>query len=538
MIDWNVTLIFMTFSSTLYFSIAGFNSAAIFEELDDDDIKYVEEFARKNIRELITLNQDENVPFTMKHQKIFFGLNTLNPDTFEFTRGNKKLVNKIVRCVKETITGAASEQAGFALFHKPIKVQWWKNLYRTPLGLFYADHDFAIADSIQSVQNIHKVQSALSKDNLEKSLYKKAKMKTDSYKSNTFAPKRELSMDHVLVDVSDGASVDGSVDCNFCDENALEGRVKVFFQRTKSSGYWIMSNLDKHFPRYHGPNCVSKLPAKRKRKPCSTSDKDNGIGPSGMSFGDTSTLLALKIEPAAKVIKMKNELGTDLEDLLFTQMSRQNIQMINGTLNHDEDIVFFYKDTDQETLKKLYIKICNINGNGSCLFGALSHQIYRSKINSSEHQSQTHNLRRECVEYIQNNFERFLPYLKGRITEDCDRNNINTKTVDLRQECLKFLQNILPLPTTFAGMEAIKAASEIHKINIVTILVNDEVQMRPRLNTSFERTLFITYKNNNHYDSVAEIDTETISRYANKLAADEIELLTKENVSVDLTKEE
>lgn len=127
--------------------------------------------------------------------------------------------------------------------------------------------------------------------------------------------------------------------------------------------------------------------------------------------------------------------------------------------------------------------------------------------------------------------------MKGRITEDCDRNNISTKTIDYDQECLKFLQNSLPLPTTFAGMESIKAASEIHKINIVTILANGLVQMKPRLNISFKRTLFISYKNMNHYDSVAEIDTESISRYANKLATDEIRLLNEENDSVDLTNE-
>lgn len=162
-----------------------------------------------------------------------------------------------------------------------------------------------MANYFQPTQKNLKVPLALSKENIEKSLYKKAKMKTDSCKSNIFVPKRELSMDHVLVDVSDGASVDGSVICNFCEENALEGKVKVFFQRTKSSSYWIMSNLDKHFPRYHGPNCVSNEP-KRKRKQGSTSGTNSEIVPSDISVSDTSTLLALAIEPAAKIIKMKD----------------------------------------------------------------------------------------------------------------------------------------------------------------------------------------------------------------------------------------
>lgn len=63
------------------FSIAGYNSAALFEDLDENNIRYVEEFTRKNITELITLNQVESEPFTMKHQKIFFGLNASNPNT-------------------------------------------------------------------------------------------------------------------------------------------------------------------------------------------------------------------------------------------------------------------------------------------------------------------------------------------------------------------------------------------------------------------------------------------------------------------------
>lgn len=148
--------------------------------------------------------------------------------------------------------------------------------------------------------------------------------------------------------------------------------------------------MDQHFPRYHGPSCAKNQPAKRKIKHCSTGENDEEIVSSVMTVGYTPSLLALKIEPAPTVIKMNSERGNDLEDLLFTQISRRNIRMINGTLNHDEDIVYFYKDTDQEIMRKLYIKTCDISGNGSCLFGALSHQIYLSKINSPEHQSQTH----------------------------------------------------------------------------------------------------------------------------------------------------
>lgn len=488
------------------FSVCGFDNAATFETIGDEEIKYVEEYTQNEIPKLILLNQDETDLFTQQQQKIFFGMFASDPKKFEYTLGNKKFIKLIVKSVKDAISNTENRKDGLALFNKKTKTSWWKDLCRTPLGLFYGDVTLGL-NSISSTNGRKKKKignGTIDVHELKNNLFNKTNEILKKYKSIKLKPLRDFTEDSVTVEILNGVSVKGEISCNFCDANSLVKNVKLFYQKTNISGYWVTSNLKKHFSNHHISN-IHDMNSNHERDDSHLDDFELPI-----IAEDGNTSIELKIEPVF--------INENAEDILFSQMSKQNIAMVNSTLTNEERILDFHVKMELDNINvPRVIKICRIRGDGSCLFGSLSHQLYHLKINSTKHQLQTKTLRQESVDHIRLNLTRFLPYLKGRVIEQCDKSNINVKDINMEEECAKFLSNSLPQYTTYGGTESILALSEIYKTNIVTITDDGSCHLCHRFDFSYERTVCIAYRNNIHYDSVVEIDAETLSEFAQKM---------------------
>lgn len=502
------------------FSLCGYNTAAGFADVNDEDIDYVEKFTRKNIPEMINLNQMDNEHFTTEQKKIFFGMFATEPTKFEFTRGNKNFIGLIVTTVKEIIESERNRQAGLAKFNKQTKTKWFADLYRTPIGLFFADGlNFEVQNTVSTTKASTKIKKPQDQQQLKKNLFEKAEKVMSQHKMGR--PLFPFSEDSVSVNIENGTLVKGTVICNFCNIDDPKRIVKMYCQQSMGSGYWVPSNLTSHLTKHHSnkqqKSNIETISAYNNNLEGTKSEyisSSEEIEVEMVHQTEQNRSLTLEIVPV-----LEYEVENLIEDSLFLQMSKHNIQMINGSLINNEKIVDFFVQIDSELKPSSVIKICKIEGDGSCLYGSLSHQLFSSKINSCDHRTQTINLRKDCVDYLQSNLERMEPYIKGQVYEMCDKRKINTKNIDLKQEILNFTKITLPSANTYGGMESIKSISELYKVNIITINEDGSCHIGA-FNVKYERMAFIAFRNGNHYDSVVEIDTKTLSMYAHKLASD------------------
>lgn len=502
----------------------------MFENLDDDDVKYIEDYTRNKIPNLISLNEKEPGSFTEEQKVMFFGLYASNPKEFEYTRGEQKLIAAITKNIKETLYAAENREDGLEFFNNPVKGNWWKNLESTSLGFLYNDTRVFHSNRFPKTKSgENTAQNDI--QHLKKSLFNKAEKITITYKLKNLQQLRDFTENSIFVRIVEGYSIKGEIECNFCEENSK--RVKVYYHNS-SNGYWVIANFEKHFLRQH-MNGISKPNSRSKPNQNYSISDDEYTFDESKSDGDKAQssrrTVSLKIEPAM------NEFN-GIEDNLYTQISKQNIQIINASLSNSEEVIDFYSRVDLESKKNTRtIKMCKIIGDGSCLYGSLAHQIYYSKIGSLNHQLQTKKMREMCVNHILTNLDEFKPYLKGRIYDKCEEKNINTKSINFDDEndenvYTKFVDT-LKLHETFGGIESMKVISDIFKVNIVTINRDGSCHLALRLNIAFDRTIFIAYSNKNHYDSIVEIDALTIGTYAKKLVEDEMGLLT---MATNLTK--
>lgn len=364
------------------FSLCGYNTAAGFADVNDEDIDYVEKFTRKNIPEMMDLNQMDNEPFSSEKKKNFFGMFSAEPAKFEFTRGNKNFIGLIVNTVKEIINSAPNRQAGLAEFNKQTKTKWFADLYRTPIGLFFADGiNFDVQNSAAKTSTKFKKQKDYQQ--LKENLFEKAEKVISQHKiGRQLYPFVE---DSVKVNIENGTLIKGIVICNFCNKEDPKRIVKMYCRQSTGSGYWVLSNLTPHLANHHSnkqqKGNIETISAYNNNS-TGPQSKSNHISISSFEESEVETVhqteqdrsLTLKIEPV-----LEYEVESSIEDNLFLQMSKHNIQMINGSLINDENIVEFCVIT--ELTPSGVIKICKIEGNGSCLYGSLSHQLFSSKLN-------------------------------------------------------------------------------------------------------------------------------------------------------------
>lgn len=492
------------------YSICGYATAILFKDINEDDIKYVEKYTQENIPALIDLNQQDGPKLNKQQLSIFFGAYGLNPKLFEFTQGNRKLIKAVIQSINDSIADATNEQAGLAIWNQKTKCHWWKNLCATPMGLFYGDIDefgFSSVNPSKLSGNKQLKKGPPSVDELKKQLFEKTKEVLKAY-ANMVNPLCDFTEDLISVEIINGVLVKGAVKCNCCVVDSPVRRVKMFYQQTNCSRYWVGSNFARHLCKHH----TTKLPAE------------------SVQYANVT----LEIEPVLRECGEKVEFDCNaIEDFLFTQMSKQNIELVNTTHSNNEEIVDFFVNMDLESMKSSKsIKICKIDGDGSCLFGSLAHQISFPIIGSANHKILSIRLRKQCVDHIKANFDRYIPFLKSRLIEIHGNEKFDMKNLDVKKQCRQFLDSTLPLHETFGGVESIKAVSEIQKVNIITVTENGDCNLVHLLDTKYGRTVFIAYRNGNHYDSVAEIDARTISDFAKKSAHNHTALSNGENIVI------
>lgn len=267
---------------------------------------------------------------------------------------------------------------------------------------------------------------------------------------------------------------------------------------------------------------MNKLKANKAKK-----DSENGLhinvdvnNDNALLYDDSTnnnnnnmSIISLDIAPIDNI--GDDDLQTEYEDLIASQLTVQNVIMMNTVHQSNEKpdkiLCKFGKNVRQQS-----IKVCDIPANGDCLFSAISHQLYSTKINSLEHQKDTKDLRSVVVEHIEMNLEPYLHNIKNRVLES------GQKLDDQLQEeqCLEFVKNQLGKSGTFGGTESINAISKVKEVNIVIFNEKGICYFGSEFNPTFKRTIMIAFRGSsdcqknedrNHFGSVAELNTNLIS---------------------------
>lgn len=167
-------------------------------------------------------------------------------------------------------------------------------------------------------------------------------------------------------------------------------------------------------------------------------------------------------------------------------------------------------------IQSFWFSVVKIPGNGNCMFGSASHQLFDHKLSSLAAQSAR--LRAEVVVYIRQHFERFRPAIISRVIEDNEASfwKVTMTEAILNERVAKFLDNSLSKSGYYGGQESLIAISELYRVNVFVIREQGMFSFVNDFNTQYERTISLAYrfgffsvfqttKKYNHYDSVVSI---------------------------------
>lgn len=143
--------------------------------------------------------------------------------------------------------------------------------------------------------------------------------------------------------------------------------------------------------------------------------------------------LALNHNFSVEYVEVESD-HTKVSNIIFNQISSQIREMVHATLSHNDSLE--QMDFNLGDVESPSLKIAEIPGDGSCLFGSIAHQLFRHKINSNEHTRATKQLRKSVVDHISSHYSSFQFELKGRVYESINPTSI----VDLSKECKIILQ--------------------------------------------------------------------------------------------------
>lgn len=477
------------------FSLYGLASAYTFKSITNEELDEVQDFVRNELHDLLEAKATAlGRALTYEEKEAFFGLFASSPKKFSFL-GERKMIVQMANYVKQKVEVKGTDEiednnqlqteqldtnnGGLAYFlpdsYNPSKKRkiMESGIVRTPLGTIFGD---------RNIQNAARTEHTL--EAVKKSLFGGAKQIFDMIGQN------ELSLEMIEVDFVDAKNITGNVTCVFCQTKS-----RVYFG---ASGSWVLSNLKTHIN-----SCTN---TEKKKKPLKVVPKktlDRKVDKQPQIRTASTPTAPTQTAPNQTASTPTHVMRSDLEGELFTQMSVQNIKVINASISHEEHREKCTVDVCEGGQS---IDVCNIAGDGDCLFGSIAHQLFCVKLGSDDHVRYTHQLRKESVDYITSNFATFEHEIGGRLLKyRGDKKKIRSG------DSSKFLDRLAE-SGFFGGEESLKAIALKYSINIVVFNEKGTCYISNRFNKDHNRTIFLVFRGEgsnderNHYDSVVEID--------------------------------
>lgn len=434
---------------------------------------------------LETLLTENQLEYTHKQKVCFFGSYASIPSKFCFAPGERLMILKMVRHVKEMVDKQGLQHyADESIVPRRSLLQI--SMFNSVFGLVYGVHE------TPKVEKTNKL--VIDTAHHQNILFEKAMAAFSQFQKKDLQPKREFSVNMVEIK-TDGDKIKGKVSCIFCEGNNL---LSVFH---KTTGNWVLTNLTAHINNKHLKQENENI-VKRCEMLTINTDGDGDAD----DKADSSELTEHQ-----------------MSDALFTQISTQCIKMENTVSRSSENTQS--KRFKITARKFATVKYCQIPADGDCLFSSVVHQLFNTSIASADHKQKTQDLRKEVVNYINEHLNDFIHSLKNRIPSG--------SSIDILQSGKAFLNDQLSIPGFWGGMESIKAISKIHKVNIIVMNDCGSSNLPNYFNIDANRSIMLLFGNANgkpcknnvertHYDSIIHIPQEKITEIANELCNAEL----------------
>lgn len=537
----------------------GFANALSFKDVDEADIESVEKYIKYDALKSLTDRLEETVEgdfesisFCLQHDQligIFGKIHASNPSEFKFERGDKVRIRNLVAYVKDVVDGDGKLK-GLGHFEMKRKTKSTKVLM--PLQ----------AKRKINIQVNGRTQKSI--DELKSELHRRIIGVLKSHKIDT------NGLDSGMVEVEPNC-VFGLVYCIACKRNSKKKLhpKRVLYKSTGTSGYWVVSNFGAHLDRMHKSFCTESIenegdPSNVDSK-CTIESNPNWKDERNIELltiqsntkpqNDTEMLairepMSVETEADGNVTQSVLEIdsSSDLPAEIIEIDSLNDSSVLDST-NSNEDGMSYYKQITTQITKMMssvimngdvqkqmqyqlkdnyirYLSVVEMSPNGDCLFSALCHQRFRNRANSKQHINDTKRLRADVVEHILNpeNFSKFQYTLQNYVYDITKKKK--SEIADMEAECKHYVRNVLSRSGEWGGMEVIKSASDIFQCNILVYNEHGSCSVTRNSETKYNETLIIAYRymrnakgelSQIHYDSVTDLDPDSITATANQL---------------------
>lgn len=363
----------------------------------------------------------------------------------------------------------------------------------------------------------------------------------------------KFNEDQAVVTKNDDQTVKGTIVCVLCSETE-KNQFRVPYKIEGGKLYWTLSNFQRHLTKSHQlkresittkssktddePNCSNEFSASKRYRYTSPIVPDTSTQNLSREIDGINERIAAESTENNKfdnseqtTIVLQVDSHKSIEEEIYQQISEQTLRMIEICLNHGSEMTEMKFKIGDGTCS---LDVAKVKADGSCLFGALAHQIFGFEITSKAHENSVDQLRAEVVDYIRNNLGLFefemkncIDYQKSKLPK-----NERNKIIDFQKESNDFLTNQLSKHTFWAGTEALKAISLKYKVNILVFNEDDSLYYVNGFQSQFPKSILLAYRLNhyygisnssggprNHYDSVVNVDTDILVTISESMAS-------------------
>lgn len=509
--------------------MCGFANPLSFKHVTDAEILLVETFIRENtmkfleqkmrdtlgdsINELCDVLVDDEL--LIDH---FGELYANNRDSFMFHAGDVILIKELVEHVKQ-IVDEKGKNTGLAFFQnsKRIRKKTSKKSANPKQKVFKMLTRPTEGDSLG--------------DNLKNELIRKittcfSPYMTDVHKNNELM---NISECVVVLNSDDGLKIYGDVTCIICkfEDRVNQKPKRVYYnKKSENKGCWVLSNIVKHLQIQHSPSV--ELDKNNQQQSDLTNIENKIASENDAEFNitniqeehyileDNGNLSLIMVDDSE--LKVVENSDQDNPQILYSQLSEQVVKVMAASMKNNETC-----SQMEIGFSERKITVANIPGDGSCIFGALAHQLWMYKISSMEHKQATKKLRAEVVEHILK--PEYFPLYKQRLRERVfsfnEKVGKKVTDTDMEMECKIFVKHVLSNKKTWGGAETLLAVSILHSTNIIVFNENGTIAKVKKADQNHNRSIAIAFRIGlndefNHYDSVCEINSADLYTVANK----------------------
>lgn len=498
-------------------SFCGYRDALTIKEIKKESINEIQEFVRNDLVATIQKLQNCENPVMIDETDFFGNININEPSKFAFSLGEKVQLEQIALFSKEIVINA---KAGQFFFNKNNKVDNAGTVVYQNFGRYFSSKHSPTSGEFDSEAKMSELKC---------SLYLKVLSLFESFTIDRTIL-QQYTEDMVSVSIRNGKPF-GSTKCIICIVSGAESKKKDFvigskLSKGKDNCYWITSNFSDHITGFHRIEKKSDASYTEKRvvtgitkickvQPMTDNDKKKPVDSENMK--KELCTQSLKEEKSCEMLTINEPEGTNLESIIFKQISIHLINLTTSKSNEATESMTFYCEDEEHVLQAV-----DVPEDGDCMFSAIAHQLNGVKVTQNDKLMLACDLRAKVTVHLADNIPTYKNDLLVIVYKNVQKVG-KIKDEDIDDECKKAVE-ILKKTGEWGGNETLRAVISLYQVNILIVTEYGECYFIDGFDISLTKTIIIAYKlkrniqktrylsniYRNHYQSVVSMEHETI----------------------------